>query len=70
MDNFMIILHIVLCFTTLPLCMKGWWRVPQVLAVILSLCATPLALVIGPLASFLGLFAIWAFCRIFGFSLH
>lgn len=70
MDTFLIILHIVLCFTLLPLCMKGWWKVLRGLAVILSLCATPLSLVIGPLASFLGLFVVWAFCRIFGLSLH
>lgn len=70
MDDFLIILHIMLCFSLLPICMKGWWKVLQGLAIILSLCATPLALILGPLAAFVGLFVVWAGCRLLGFSMH
>lgn len=59
MDAFLIILHVVLCFTLLPLLMKDWNRLFIVIAVLISLCATPLAMVIGPAASFIGYCCIW-----------
>lgn len=70
MDAFLIILHVILCFTLLPLFMKGWDRLFIVIAVLISLCATPLAMVIGPVASFVGYCCIWLFGKLSGIPLR
>lgn len=70
MDAFLIILHVILCFTLLPLLMKGWDRLFIIIAVLISLCATPLAMVIGPAASFIGCCCIWLFGKLSGIPLR
>lgn len=66
MDTFFIILHIALCFTLLPMRMKGWGKVIKVIAVVISLSVTPLAMIIGPLAAFIGYVVIWLLSKLIG----
>mgnify|MGYP000015594246 FL=1 len=66
MDAFLIILHVVLCFTLLPFLMKGCDMIFKVVAVVISLCATPVAMVLGPAAAFIGYGCIWIFSKLSG----
>lgn len=70
MDNFLMILHVVLCFTVLPLFMKGMDRLLIVIAVVISLWATPAAMIIGPGAAFIGYGCIWLLCKVFGLPMR
>lgn len=70
MDTFLMILHVVLCFTALPLFMKGWDRLFKVIAIGISLWATPVAMIFGPGAMFIGYGCMWVFSRITGMPLR
>lgn len=64
----MIILHIIFCFTLLPLHMKskGWCLENRIAAVIIALSITPASLVLSPFAAFLGMFPLWLANRLIG----
>lgn len=66
MDTFLIILHVILCFTALPLSMKSWDRVFKVVAIGISLFSTPIAMVLGPGAAFIGYACVWIFNKVVG----
>ncbi|WP_294617622.1 hypothetical protein [uncultured Bacteroides sp.] len=70
MDTFLMMLHVVLCLTVLPLFMKGMDRLFVVIAVVISLWATPAAMVIGPAAAFVGYGCIWLLGKIFGLPIR
>lgn len=69
MDNSLIILHVILCFTLLPFLLRNWGRIFKVAAIFFSLCATPLALVFGPVSFLIGILPIWLFHKLFGMPL-
>lgn len=70
MNTFLIILHIILCFTLLPLSMKGWDRLFKVVAICISLGATPVAMVLGPGAAFIGYGCMWIISKLSGMPLR
>ena len=63
-----IILHIIFSFTLLPLHMKskGWCIENRVIAVIIALHITPVALVLFPLSAFLGMLPLWLANKLIG----